>query len=159
MLEVAKINTRYLTLLDANGAAVTGQIEINFPVKRAANEDSGNVSGVIGTIVEVDATNQPGLYKVPLDLGAHPTGKSWHLEIEHDSGVAFALDEVSTVALADVALARKALTNRLELDPVTDVMTLYDDDDAPLLTHTVTDKDGNTLSVSPGVPARRGKGT
>jgi hypothetical protein len=39
-----------------------------------------------------------------------------------------------TVEGVDSSLIRKTLTNRLDTDPVTGVMTLYDDDDSPLKT-------------------------
>ena len=56
---------------------------------------------------------------------------------------------------------RKALFNRLELvEGDTDNYVLYDDDDVtPIATSSVTDKDGNAISLQVGVPTLRSKGT
>jgi len=68
----------------------------------------------------------------------------------------------STVGLIDIRtiLLKKIQTNKLELsDGDTDNWILYDDDNiTPLLTFSVTDKDGNLIVQSPNVPSGRSKG-
>lgn len=71
----------------------------------------------------------------------------------------------STVGLIDIRtiLIRKIQTNKLELsDGSVDNWILYDDppnDNVPLLTFSVTDKDGNLIVQSPNVPSIRSKAT
>ena len=64
-------------------------------------------------------------------------------------------------ALTFTTLIKKMLINRLELaDGVANNWVLYDDNDTtPLLTFSVTDKDGLTISQPTGVPSRRTRGT
>lgn len=70
----------------------------------------------------------------------------------------------STVGLIDIRtiLLRKIQTNRLELlDGNSGNWILYDDppnEDVPLLTFNVADKNGNLIVQSPNVPSRRSKG-
>lgn len=61
---------------------------------------------------------------------------------------------------ADLKLIVKILRNRtVLLEAISDNFTIYDDDNVtPLLTHTVTDKNGNVISVPDGYPMERSKG-
>jgi len=65
----------------------------------------------------------------------------------------------STVGMVDIrtSLLRKIQTNRLELDDGDiDNWTLYDDDSStPLMTFSVTDKNGNLIIQHPHTPSRR----
>jgi hypothetical protein len=61
--------------------------------------------------------------------------------------------------LAESSLARKVLTNRLELkDGDSGNWILYDDDDSPLLEFDVTDVNDGPIVNDVGVPAKRTKG-
>lgn len=51
-----------------------------------------------------------------------------------NSGVGFTVDKIGFIEGVDVRLTRKILSNRLETDPVTGVLTVYDDDDTILVT-------------------------
>lgn len=64
-----------------------------------------------------------------------------------------------TALLADLALARKMLTNRKALTngKIGNLIT-FDDDDSPLLTQDASDVNGNDISLPSGVPARTTKG-
>lgn len=64
-------------------------------------------------------------------------------------------------ALTFTTLIKKMLINRLELaDGVASNWVLYDDNDiTPLLTFSVTDKDGLTITQPSGAPSRRTRGT
>jgi hypothetical protein len=78
-----------------------------------------------------------------------------------DYGLVTDIDtNVDTVDVT-TTLIKKVQINKLELaDGATDNWVLYDDNDVtPLLTFSITDKDGNTILQPTGAPSRRTRGT
>jgi hypothetical protein len=88
-----------------------------------------------------------------------PIGEQVAVDADFAAQAAIAAAEAATEAATQATLARKARTNRDELnEAATGNYVLYDDDDVtPLRTHTVTDKNGGPITIPAGAPARRSK--
>jgi len=121
------------------------------------------VTRVDAVLVEdADTTNHKGLFaKTFATTGL--SDDTYHVSIIDPSNTAFNVpvkgDLIVGGFVDDMALSRKALVNRLELDEGNPGLhILYDDDDSVLLTFNITDKDGNKITIPVGIPARRTKG-
>jgi hypothetical protein len=92
--------------------------------------------------------------------GSHGTGSAGRLVADLEARLTLAragfLDQIPDIA-DQVELARKILKNRLELtEGATSNWVLYDDDDVtPLITWSVSDKDGHGIRIASFTPARR----
>jgi len=101
---------------------------------------------------EANATTNTALINTNIDAN--------EVKIDTIDGIVDAILVIVQAIQPDTSLSRKMLVNRLELsDDASGNWVLRDDDDTVLLTFTVTDKGGLTISTPSGVPMRRTKGT
>lgn len=131
--------------------AISMLCEITF-YNSVANED--------WTVIISGSNND--IWSIP-DSVYNPTKGSGHLSLVSQNSAG--LVEVGTSGLttdeaADLAVARKMLTNRRELaDGTTGNMVVYDDNDVTVLfTFDVSDEDDNAITLGAGDPAKQSKG-
>lgn len=116
-----------------------------------------------GAMVEVDAGNYPGQYRTTF---VAPAGDDiYQVTVDQhprtDAANVPQPGEIRVGAWAStIEVNRKLLNNRQELGHgATNNLKTYDDDDVTVIaTSSVTDVDGNAISLDAGVPARRSRG-
>ncbi|MCK5605603.1 hypothetical protein KAR91_27160 [Candidatus Pacearchaeota archaeon] len=98
-------------------------------------------------------------YSVRCDGGATLQGSERYTWGGNDSfmtDIREEIDERST----EIALIRRILNNRLEIDEGNSKLIIYADDDVtPLLEWPITDKDGSSIDLVAGPPSNRGART
>lgn len=120
-------------------------------------------------LAPVDDTNYAGQYAVDFDTGAivSPAADDiYQVTVDQvprvDAANVPQPGEIRVGALADTTeFVRKLLNNKQHLGngAVNNLRTWDDDDSTVIATSNVTDVDGNPISLDPGVPARRSRGT
>ena len=96
----------------------------------------------------------PGSEVIVISSGSGLSSEE-HTYLVDAQSAAVVAASAATVAASAAELARKALHNRQELTAAGEFIVYDDDAVTPLYTQTITDKDGDAIKLSKGVPARR----
>jgi hypothetical protein len=139
-------------------------ISVGLPAQYLDWDDGTFKSGGWGLKYAVMAEIERGNYQLLLDIAAlglaagAKLSAEYHVDTRAGSGDDAEVFDILAAGSEDLALLRKALTNRMEESPGNPgQLTLFDDDGASILLRwPLRDVSGGAVTATVGTPARRG---